>query len=138
MFAYFINTIITFLMRYQKYHLKIWQIFYAAASVSPYFLIRDFGSLLSVSISRFSSAFQLFFLIICKHEFHHFVRVINLVQFLGVLFCLHIHESLPSFKVFYITKNMYCKCDFMFHERFTWWFWYIIEKLMQLFHAIIF
>ena len=38
------------------------QIFYSAARVSPYFLVRHFGSLLSVAVSRFSSAFQLLFL----------------------------------------------------------------------------
>ena len=50
------------------------------------FLVRDFGSLLSVSVARFSSAFQLFFFHTLKHEYHHFLIMIILVQFLGVLF----------------------------------------------------
>ena len=47
------------------------------------FLVRDFGSVLSVSVSRFSSAFQLCF---CKHESSHFLIVIILVQFVDILF----------------------------------------------------
>ena len=51
---------------------------------------------------------------------------------------MHIPESLLSFKVFYITKNMYCKGDIMFIVLFISWFWYFSKKFMQLFHAIIF
>ena len=89
----------------------------------------------------FSIAFQLFLSDIFKHETHHFVIAIILVQFLVCclqFICLHIPKLLSTFRVFCISKKMYRKCDFMFFVLFTWWFWYLVEKFMQFFHAIIF
>ena len=98
-----------------------WQIFYAAARVSPYFLVRDFGSLFSVSVSRFSSAFQLFILIFFSARISSFFESDNFGA-ISWCFCFTIYmfQSLSSFKVFYITKKMHCKCHFMFLVLFTW------------------
>ena len=33
-------------------------------------------------------------------------------------------------------QKMHCNCHFIFFVLFTWWFWYLVEKFIQLFHAI--
>ena len=95
----------------------------------------------SVGFQAFN-CFSIIFLDIIKHDSHHFFDTDN---FGAIFWCfvlqfisLHIPGSLPSFKVFYITKNIYCKCDIMFLAPFTSWFWYFVEKFMKLFYTIIF
>ena len=75
------------------------QVFYAATQGLPYFLVREFGSFLSVSVSRFSSAFQPFFFYFFKHESYHFLIVIILVQVFVFYFTIYVCTQLNRCQV---------------------------------------